>query len=390
MLNGKVVHNSGYNGEGILIAVLDGGFVNADNISSLEALRNRHGIKGTYDFIRKNKFVFDYHSHGTAVLSILGGSIPGSIEGTAQGADYLLLRTEDTGSEFPVEEDYWAAGAEYADSLGADIISSSLGYFTFDDPGLDYKFSDMDGNSTFVTRAADIAASKGILVVSSAGNERNKTWIRIIAPSDGDSVLAVGAVDGNRIISSFSSAGPSYDRQVKPDVTSMGVSVPVQVQQSIVERSGGTSFSCPLISGMCACIMQAVPRATNSDIIASLHAAADRYLSPDSLYGYGIPDVARVIGLLQEKYLFKPENGSVVSPNPFTDELKITFRENPERLKIEIYDIRGRLIMKKNYADYVSRSLILNEFGNLTGGIYFIRLFTSGGNFTHKVIKVIR
>jgi len=141
---------------------------------------------------------------------------------------------------------------------------------------------------------------------------------------------------------------------------------------------------------MCACIMQAVPGATNADIITSLHSASDRYFSPDSLYGYGIPDFAEVMNHLQEKYLIKPENGSAVSPNPFNNELKITFRENPERLKIEIFDIRGRLIMKKNYADYVSRSLILDDFRNFERGIYFVRLGTPGGTFTHKVIKVNR
>jgi serine protease AprX len=245
----------------------------------------------------------------------------------------------------------------------------------------------MDGNSTFVTRAADIAASKGILVVNSAGNERNKTWLHIIAPSDGDSVLAVGAVDGSRIISSFSSAGPSYDRRIKPDVVSQGVSVPVQVQESVVERSSGTSFSCPVISGMCACIMQAVPQAKNADIISALHSSSDRFLFPDSLYGYGIPDITVVINKLQEKYLIKPENESVVSPNPFNDELKITFRENPEQLRIEIYDISGKLIMRMNNRDYISRSLILDDLPNLPRGIYFIRLYTPGGIFVHKVIK---
>jgi subtilisin family serine protease len=390
MLNGLVVKNSGFNGQGIMIAVLDGGFSNAENISSLDALRNRQGILGTYDFVKNNEFVYDYHNHGTAVLSVLAGSVAGSIEGTAQGADYWLLRTEDTGSEFPVEEDFWTAGAEFADSIGADIISSSLGYFAFDDPALDYKYSDMDGNSTFVTRAADIAASKGILVVNSAGNERNKTWLHIIAPSDGDSVLAVGAVDGSRIISSFSSAGPSYDRRIKPDVVSQGVSVPVQVQESAVERSSGTSFSCPVISGMCACIMQAVPQAKNADIISELHAASDRFLFPDSLYGYGIPDITVVINKLQERYLIKPENESVVSPNPFDDELKITFRENPEQLRIELYDISGKLIMKMNNRDYISRSIILDDLPNLSPGIYFIRLYTPGGIFVHKLIKIKR
>jgi serine protease AprX len=388
MLNGLSVHNSGLNGKGILIAVLDGGFLNTDNISSLEGLRSRSGIKGTFDFVKNGEFVYDYHNHGTAVLSVLAGYIPESIEGTARGADFWLLRSEDTETEFPVEEDFWAAAAEFADSLGVDIISSSLGYFTFDDPLMDYKFSDMDGNRAFVTQAADIAASKGILVVNSAGNERNKTWIRIIAPSDGDSVLAVGAVDGYKTISAFSSAGPSYDRRIKPDVVSQGVSVPVQVKALTVDRSNGTSFSCPIVSGMCACIMQAVPKALNSEIISALHAASDRFLNPDSLYGYGIPDIAEVIKQLQDKYTMKPTDRSVIGPNPFQDELKITFREIPEQLRFEIYNLNGKLIMSKDYRDYVSRTLIIDDFHNLIKGIYFVRLITPGGNFVHKVIRV--
>jgi serine protease AprX len=388
MVNGQDVHDSGFDGKGVLIAVLDGGFINAENVSSLATLRNRKGIKGTFDFVKNDEFVYDYHNHGTAVLSVLAGSLTGFIEGSAPGADFFLLRTEDTGSEFPVEEDYWAAGAEFADSIGADIISSSLGYYYFDDPSFDYKYSDMDGNRAFVTRAADIAASKGILVVNSAGNERNNTWQHIIAPSDGDSVLAVGAVTGDKIIASFSSAGPSYDRRIKPDVVAQGVSVVVQVQESVTERSSGTSFSCPVISGMCACIMQAVPRATNEDIISALHSCSDRYLIPDSLYGYGIPDIAMVVNQLQEKYLVKPENGTVASPNPFTDELTITFRDNPEQLRTEIYDLNGKLIMKKDYREYISRSLVLDGFRNLPKGIYFIRLYTAGGTFIHKVIKI--
>jgi serine protease AprX len=246
----------------------------------------------------------------------------------------------------------------------------------------------MDGNRAFVTQAADIAASKGILVVNSAGNERNKTWIRIIAPSDGDSVLAVGAVDGYKTISAFSSAGPSYDRRIKPDVVSQGVSVPVQVKALTVDRSNGTSFSCPIISGMCACIMQAVPKALNSEIISALHAASDRFLNPDSLYGYGIPDIAEVIKQLQDKYTMKPTDRSVIGPNPFQDELKITFREIPEQLRFEIYNLNGKLIMSKDYRDYVSRTLIIDDFHNLIKGIYFVRLITPGGNFVHKVIRV--
>lgn len=390
MLNGQVVHNSGFTGKGILIAVLDGGFENAENISSLGLIRKRDGIKITFDFVKNNENVFDYHNHGTAVLSVLAGNIPGKIAGTAPDADYLLLRTEDTESEFPVEEDFWVAGAEFADSVGADIISSSLGYFTFDDPILNYKYSDMDGNSTFVTRAADIAASKGILIVSSAGNERNKSWKYIISPSDGDSVMAVGAVDANRVISSFSSAGPSYDRRIKPDVVAQGVNVPVQISVSDVQRSSGTSFSCPIISGMCACIIQAVPYATNYDIISSLNLSSDRYLFPDSLYGFGIPDISLTISKLQDKLLKKPDNGIIIYPNPFENEIMMTFSKIPLKLRIEIFDLKGNLITRKDYSDYISRSLRIDEFDGYPVGIYFIRIITETDTFIHKVIRYNR
>lgn len=387
MLNGINLHNSGFTGSGILIAVLDGGFTNADNISSLESLRNRNGITGTYDFVNKSDFVYSYHYHGTAVLSVLAGNIPGSLEGSAPGACYLLIRTEDTGSESPAEEDYWAAGAEFADSTGADIISSSLGYYTFDDPSIDYKYSDLDGNKAFVTKAADIAASKGILVVNSAGNERNNSWIHIIAPSDGDSVVAVGAADGDNVISSFSSAGPSADGRVKPDVVAQGVSVPVQIETTIVTRSNGTSFSCPVLSGMCACVMQAVPEAGDCEIITALHLCSDRYLTPDSLYGYGIPDMVKIIEDLQEKLIIIPDNEFIIMPNPFTDHLTIVFREPPGKLSIEIFDLSGNLISAEKSEQFVSRSVRLQDLGNMGRGLYFIRLKTSDRTIVHKVIK---
>ena len=170
MLDGYALHDNGFDGKGVLIAILDGGFANADIVSSLSTLRARKGIILTHDFVYNNEFVYSNSTHGTAVLSVLAGEIPGQIEGTAPGADFLLLKTEDVDSEFPCEEDFWAAGAEYADSIGADIISSSLGYYNFDDPTLNYKISDLNGSTAFVTLAADIAASKGIL---EAGGWRN-------------------------------------------------------------------------------------------------------------------------------------------------------------------------------------------------------------------------
>ena len=220
----------------------------------------------------------------------------------------MLFRTEDTESESAAEEDFWVAAAEFADSSGADIITSSLGYFHFDDTSLDYSFSDMDGNTAFITKAADIAASKGIVVFSSAGNERSNEWKRIIAPSDGDSVVCVGAVDNDGHISYFSSAGPAADRRVKPDNVALGVNVIVQTSVNEVLKSSGTSFSCPVLSGMAACIMQAVPGATPGELADALHRSADRFLVPDSLYGYGIPDMIKVLSLLQDVHLKEPPN----------------------------------------------------------------------------------
>lgn len=388
MINGFPMHKSGYDGKNVLIAILDGGFINANNISSLNDLRLRHGIKTTYDFVNNNSSVYNLSSHGTAVLSVLAGKIPGQIEGTAPGADFLLLKTEDVESEFPCEEDFWTAGAEFADSSGADIISSSLGYFNFDDSTLNYKYSDLNGKTAFVTRAADIAASKGILVVNSAGNERNTVWQRIIFPSDGDSVLAVGAIDGNNIISNFSSAGPSADRRIKPDNVAMGVSVPVQIALNTIGRSSGTSFSCPVLSGMAACLMQAVPRALNTDIIKVLHSSADRFNHPDSLYGYGIPDIVLALTELQNLFIKVPDNGIIASPNPTTGDFEIIFMSPPENVTIEIISLTGKLIFRRDYTNYAGRSINISELQHKAQGVYFIRAISGSEIKVRKIIKL--
>lgn len=388
MVNGSRMHLSGYDGSNMLIAILDGGFSNAGEISSLNGLRARKGIIATYDFVTKSKSVFNSSSHGTAVLSVLAGQITDKLEGTAPGADYLLLLTEDVNSEFPCEEDFWAAGAEFADSTGADIISSSLGYFNFDDPAMNYKNSELDGNSAFITNVADIAASKGILVVSSAGNERAGSWEQIIFPADGDSVLAVGAVDGSDTIAGFSSAGFSADGRIKPDNVAMGVDMPVQVTGISVVRASGTSFSCPVLSGMAACLMQAVPKALNSDIIYVLHSTGDRYSNPDSLYGYGIPDIDLALNNLQDKYLKIPERKLLLYPNPTSGSFEIIFPEPPRDISIELISEAGKLILRKNIRNYAGRSVIINDLQNMGAGIYLLRITGSSGLMTGKVIKL--
>ncbi len=387
-LNGNVLHQSGLTGRNVTVAVLDAGFVNADKIEALEPLRKRGGIAATHDFVYMNSNVYDYHNHGTSVLSILAGALPDIISGTAPGADYLLLRTEDDESEFPVEEDYWIAAAEYADSAGADVISSSLGYFTFDDPSMDYSFSDMNGDSPFISRGADIAASKGILVVNSAGNERNKEWIRIIAPSDGDSVICVGALRQDLTISDFSSAGYSSDGQVKPDVVAPGVAIPIQFEPGLWHSGSGTSFSCPVISGLSASLMQAVPEASPAEIIRALHESSDRYASPDSLYGYGMPDFLNALRLLETEHTFRPEIVMTAGPNPFTDEILFWFHEPPGSLIVTVTGAGGRVIMEKRFEQYIARSFRLDGLGDLAQGFYIVKAVTDQGDRTFKMIRI--
>jgi serine protease AprX len=389
-LNGSLLHQSGFTGKNVTIAILDAGFVNADVIESLEALRQRNGIIATHDFVAGDTYVYDYHNHGTSVLTILAGSLPGIISGTATGADYMLLRTEDGASEFPVEEDYWAAGAEYADSAGADIISSSLGYFMFDDPSMDYSFRDMDGNTAFVTRAADAAASKGILVVASAGNERNKEWIRILAPSDGDSVLCIGAVKQDLTISDFSSAGYSYDGRVKPDVVAPGVNLPLQYEPGTWRAGSGTSFSCPVISGLCASLMQAVPAASASEVMTAVRESGDRFSNPDSLYGYGLPDFFLALKKLEDIRIFRPEVIMTAGPNPFNDEIKLWFSDTPGHMVVSVTDNTGRVILRRELPAYASRAFTLTGFGSTGQGIYYIKVSTDLGERTFKMIRVRR
>jgi subtilisin family serine protease len=312
------------------------------------------------------------------------------MSGTAPGADYLLLRTEDDASEYPVEEDYWAAAAEYADSAGADIITSSLGYSTFDDPAMDHSFSELDGNTTFVTRAADAAASKGILVVASAGNERNKEWVRIISPSDGDSVMCIGAINQDLTIAGFSSAGYSSDGRVKPDVVAPGVGLTIQFVPGQLHNGSGTSFSCPVISGLCASLMQAVTGATATDIINSVRESSDRFNNPDSLYGYGLPDFVSALKKLEDQFTFKPEVKITAGPNPFFDEISLWFRDSPGHLSVRVIDFSGRLMMRKDFPVYASRSYTLDGFGSMAQGVYYLKVITDAGEEVFKMIRIRR
>lgn len=296
--NGDFLHNIGAQGKGMQIAFLDGGFFGFLSNPFFDSVRNQNRILATRDFVLNELSVNEDDAHGMACFSIVGGNIPGSYVGSAPYASFYLLRTEDVGSEQMIEEYNWGSAAEYADSAGVDVISSSVGYSTFDDPAYNHSYADMNGNTTVVSRYADLAAKKGILVVNSAGNEGNKAWKYIVAPADADSVLSVGAVNSTGIIGSFSSFGPTGDGQIKPDVVSVGQGTFLSTSGGTVGTSSGTSFSGPNMAGLATCLWQLFPGFNSYKIIETLRRSADRYTSPHEQYGYGLPDMKKATGLL--------------------------------------------------------------------------------------------
>ena len=287
MLNGARLHEAGFRGKGITIVVTDGGFMNADVIPLLRKVN----VVATRDFVYPaSDDFFGELDHGTEVLSTMAMNEPNLFVGTAPEAQYILARTEDGRTESGAEEDFWVAAAEYADSIGADVINASLGYHNFDGDLGNYKYADLDGRTSHSSRAAAMLAGKGIVFVTSAGNDGMGAWKKIGVPGDADGVLAVGAVTEKRVNTPFSSVGPSADGRVKPDVMAMGAHSTVVNGRGKVVNANGTSFSSPITCGMVACLWQALPHKTAAEIMDLVRASADRFEKPDNIYGYGIPD----------------------------------------------------------------------------------------------------
>lgn len=298
MLNVNALHAKGMTGKGVRIALFDSGFDAVDTMDVFDSLWANNQVLAWYDFVDDDTTVFREDDHGTNVMSTIGANLPGEMVGMAPHATFILARTEDAGSETKQEEYNWLAALEWADSLGADVIHSSLGYSEFDQDIGNYTYDDMDGNTAVITKAADLAARKGIIVTTSAGNEGNGSWHYITAPCDGDSVLCAGAINKRYRPSSFSSWGPSSDGRVKPDVTALGSRTTVASRRNYITASDGTSFSGPLIGGLVTCLRQAHPERSNIDIINAVRMSGDQYNSPDDRYGYGVPDAAFADSLL--------------------------------------------------------------------------------------------
>lgn len=417
------MHDSGYIGSGVFVCVLDEGF---NYYRKHSATRNMIVPQSkTRDFIRGIQGVGAiqdtvdtpyYFQHGQWTLSTMGGNLPGVYLGPGFGATYALGRTEDSGSEKPIEMVYWGMGAEWADSIGCDIISSSLGYNLFpDSAGTDITYPMLDGHTTIVTRAAEIAASRGILVVNSAGNDGQSPRVgyKIVAPADanGDSVLAVGAVDSAGVHAGFSSKGPTYDGRIKPDLSAQGVAAlmaSASGDPNLYIRNNGTSFSAPLVTGLAACLMQARPNWPATLIIRALRETANRASNPDTVYGYGVPNGLAALRWTPDTVVVPPIGSTdgvafaLGSANP------ARFRDGPLLLRLRLdsqlaaaaasvsaYDASGRLV-RRIWSGPLQPGIEMpvrwdgadGDGRAVRPGLYFLRLETAGRKQSLRVVSL--
>lgn len=396
MIGCDCLHNLGFRGNSQLIAIMDGGFFKVDSFAAFDSIRANNQIIATKDFINIGTGVYEDASHGMSVLSAMGAVIPGQMVGSAPDAQFVLLRTEQEATEFIIEEDNWVAAAEFADSIGVDIINTSLGYTTFDDNLTNHTYSEMDGNTTRITQAADIAAAKGIIVVVAAGNSGNdNVWPYIGAPADGDSVLTVGGVDQNKNRVSFSSVGPSSDGNIKPNVAAKAIGVSLISNNGSIVTSGGTSFAAPIIAGAMACLKQAFPGKNNMELIYAIEQSSNQNQSPDSLLGYGVPDFCLAKALLSG--LPDPRNKDnqtpFIYPSPFNNELYISFfGKANEDVVISLTDLQGRIVYTETVKEKIGSysSIRPSGFEDLNNGIYFINLHSNNFSFSQKLIHINR
>lgn len=381
---GDLLHNEGFRGEGMLIAVFDAGWNNFDVIPHFQPLFNNGQIWGTYDFVPNLPSVYTGHSHGTSVTSIMASQIDGELIGTAPEANYFFIRSEIPYAEQLIEEDFWVAAAEMADSIGADVINSSLGYTTFlDFPQGDLTSQDNDGVTGVSSQAATIAGQKGIVVVISAGNEGWSEWGFISRPADAIDVLSVGAMSKDSVIAPFSSYGPSADGRVKPDITSVGWDTWHVTEYGDIMQGNGTSFSGPVIAGLSACLWQALPHLSSTELMQVVREASHLYNNPNINFGYGIPDFYQAY-LDNSVSIFTYPQQTFVSayPNPVADQ--ITFYSSlEEEMSITLFDFTGRNLGSWNSQD-PSLSISLADFPL---GIYLARVTI--GNHT-EIIKLIK
>ena len=383
MLNLHRYHALGNTGRGVRLALFDGGFYGVDTLQIFSSLWENNQIEATRDFVKNDKMSFRESTHGMQVLALAGINHSDSMIGAAPGADFILARTEDVRSERHIEEMNWLRAMEWADSVGVDIIHSSLGYSLFDSLEGSYTYQDMDGQSTIITIAAQRAAQRGIFITNSAGNSGNDPWFHITAPCDGKDVLCVGAVDSFKNLTAFSSRGPSADGRIKPDVTAMGAQNVIPRGNGLLRKGNGTSFSGPLIAGLVACLMEAHPNRTNQEIFNSILKSSDRFENPDNEYGYGIPDALAADSILRlNPDLVSLENIEKlklsVYPNPASNYLKVQCE--PETPYV-LTNMKGQVILSGTLNNWIN----FIELDNIKTGSYMLTVTKDHATNSKKI-----
>lgn len=393
MLGVPELNEKGFRGQGMLIAMLDAGFSRANELGYLKHLYTNKRVLDTYDFISRTTNVYDDHFHGLNCLSTIAANQPGLMVGAAPEASFLLYRTENDFSETPYEEATWILAAERADSLGADIVSCSLGYNLFDDPKYDYTPKNLDGKTALITRGAQHAARTGMLVINSAGNAGNEAWRYITPPADADSILAVGATFPNRTPAPFSSVGPTADGRIKPDVAALGVGTIIgnNLETGSSSTGNGTSFSAPLITGLAAVLWQAHPTLTAQQLLKVLQKSGHQAANPDSLLGYGVPTAQRAEEIILRDYAplaTEPTalSSAVLYPNPVQDVVYVQFENHsiPPSTEVQLLNTSGTALLR---AVPVSGSVVKLSVAAFPPGLYFVKITTPQSVRVLKFVK---
>lgn len=393
LLGADQLHNKGFHGENQLIAILDAGFNRSNELSYLKHIFDENRVVDTQDFVARDGNVYNDHWHGNAVLSTIAAYQPGSMIGVAYKAQFALYRTENAETESPYEEVTWLAGAERADSLGADVINTSLGYFEFDDPTLSYTYADMDGKTTIISRAARYATRKGIIVVNAAGNEGNGSWKYITAPADVDSVLTVGACNYDKSYAALSSIGPNAAGQLKPDVAAVGSGTVIgnNVGTGSVSTGSGTSFASPQIAGLAAILWQAHPNLNAQDIIRVLKESGNQAANPDNLLGYGVPDMTEAEEIIEKEYPVlgtEPDFLSSIelAPNPVANNitLRVPSYWNGKNVRFNVLSSGGKTLVSSNQS-LMELTIIPTE--QLSTGLYLLQIVSGDSQRIMRFIK---
>jgi len=393
MLGMDEMHADGFHGEGVIIAIMDGGFAGVNTQTPFQdVFTNRINTNVCWNYVANDANVYQYSEHGTGVLSVIGVHTEGEFTGGAYKSSFQLYVTENVATEYRIEEYNWLFAAERADSAGVDVINTSLGYNTFDDSDMDYVKADMDGNTTAITRAAQIAASKGIFIVNSAGNSGNDvSWQIITAPADGEDVLAVGNVNLQGVRSNSSSIGPAADGRIKPDVVALGTGVSVYRSNGAIGSASGTSFSSPLTAGLVAGLRQRYPNITRTELMDAIRLSASQASTPDNLRGYGIPHYRAVVNYLEITSVEPEQNHSlVIYPNPVQDTFTLAPRK-PSIVQLDqvaIINAQGQVVTNNTVVySWPDNSYSMN-IAHFLPGVYFLTVRIGKKYETYKLVKI--